>query len=151
MEKFQTLPDAIDLAKFAHRNQLDKAGFPYIEHPLRVLANVQAQGGRPFVQIAAVLHDVVEDTPFTLDILLALGFSPAAVRLVDLVTRKDSVQTEIYYNNIAVNSDARMIKMADISDNTLEWRLSYLPDETQDRLRKKYAKALDSISRLAVG
>ncbi len=145
MESFKTLPDAIALAEFAHRNQVDKAGFSYIEHPRRVLANVQAQGGRPFVQIAAILHDVVEDTPFTLDMLLVLGFSPAAVHLVDLVTRKEGVQTAIYYNNISVNADAVMIKKADIVDNTLDWRLSYLPVETQARLRQKYAKALEAI------
>lgn len=145
METFKTLPDAIALAEFAHRNQLDKAGLPYIDHPRRVLANVQAQGGGPFVQIAAILHDVVEDTPFTLQMLLDLGFSPAAVNLVDLVTRKGDETPEVYYAKIAENADAVMIKVADIRDNTAPWRLSYLPEATQDRLKKKYAKALDAI------
>ncbi len=145
METFKTLPDAIALAEFAHRNQLDKAGLPYIEHPRRVLANVQAQGGRPFVQIAAVLHDVVEDTAITLDMLEILGFSPAAIHLIDLVSRRDSVSPEMYYAAIRENPDAIMIKVADIRDNTAPWRLSYLPQETQDRLIKKYAKALDAL------
>lgn len=145
METFKTLSDAIALAEFAHRNQLDKAGLPYIEHPKRVLANVQAQGGRPFVQIAAILHDVVEDTPFTLDMLLDLGFSPAAVELVRLVTRTNQITPEHYYAQISFNPDAVMIKAADIRDNTAPWRLSYLPQETQDRLIKKYAMALEAI------
>lgn len=145
MQKFQTLPDAIALAEFGHRNQLDKANFPYIEHPKRVLAGVQAQGGRPFVQIAAVLHDIVEDTPITLQMLLDFGFSPAAVHLVDLVTRKAGQQPNEYYALIRENPDAVMIKHADITDNTLAWRLNYLPEDTQERLRRKYATALHQI------
>ncbi len=85
-----TLQDAIDLATFAHRHQYDKAGEPYIKHPLRVLENVKAQGARSFVQIAAVLHDVTEDTPFTPEMLLAFGVPEASVEIVKLVDRGQS-------------------------------------------------------------
>lgn len=145
MQRFQTLPDAVALAEFAHRNQQDKAGMPYIDHPKRVLATVQAMGGKPYVQMAAVLHDVVEDTAISLDMLENLGFSPAVVLLVDLLTRRDSVDSEVYYAQIRENADAVMIKTADIRDNTAEWRLSYLPLDAQDRLRVKYVKALHAI------
>lgn len=151
MQTFKTLPDAVALAEFAHRNQQDKAGLPYIDHPKRVLANVQAMGARPFVQMAAVLHDVTEDTAFTLDMLADLGFSDAVVNLVALVDKNSyllesgKVDLDAYYEGIRRNPDAQMIKAADIRDNTAPWRLSYLSEETQDRLRKKYAKALDSI------
>ena len=141
-QTFRSLADAIALAEFAHRNQLDKAGLPYIDHPRRVLAKVQAQGALPFVQIAAILHDVVEDTPFTCRILLDLGFSEAAVEVIDLMTRKAEVPDEEYYERIRQNSGALMLKLADISDNTEPWRLSYLPEPTQVRLRSKYEKAL---------
>lgn len=43
MQKFKTLSDAIALAEFAHRNQYDKAGMPYIAHPKRVMEAVQAR------------------------------------------------------------------------------------------------------------
>src|SRR5690242_18481465 len=109
MQKFQTLQDAIALAEFAHRNQQDKAGMPYIDHPKRVLATVQAMGGKPYVQMAAVLHDVVEDTAITLDMLEALGFSPAVVLLVDLLTRRDTVDSDLYYAQIRENPDAVLI------------------------------------------
>jgi (p)ppGpp synthase/HD superfamily hydrolase len=145
MEKFSTLADAIALAEFAHRNQRDKAGMPYIDHPKRVLAAVQGQGAKPYVQMAAVLHDVVEDTPFTLNDLDRLGFSQPVLILVDLLTRKEGVNAETYYNYIATNPDATMIKLADIEDNTQEWRLSYLDEATQDRLKKKYAEAKRAI------
>src|SRR6478735_10636496 len=146
MQKFQTLGDAIALAEFAHRNQVDKAGMPYIDHPKRVLATVQAQGARPYVQIAAVLHDVVEDTPITCDGLEALGFSESAVRLVDLLTRRKEVAPHLYYRAIRQSKDATMVKLADIADNTLEWRLSHLTDETQSRLRQKYANATNYLT-----
>jgi (p)ppGpp synthase/HD superfamily hydrolase len=141
MEKFTTLQDAVALAEFAHRNQRDKAGMPYVDHPKRVLAAVQGQGAQPYVQMAAVLHDVVEDTPFTTADLLRLGFSNPVVRLVDLLTRRDHIPVEEYYQFIGENEDATMIKLADIADNTQPWRLVYLDQETQDRLRKKYDKA----------
>lgn len=135
MQKFSTLSDAIALAEFAHRNQFDMAGLTYIEHPKRVLATVQA---------AAVLHDVLEDTPFTADMLQKLGFSEAIVRLVVLLTRT-AESPESYYAKIAENPDARLIKLADIQDNLQEWRLSYLAPETQVRLREKYHKASEAL------
>jgi (p)ppGpp synthase/HD superfamily hydrolase len=159
MQTFKTLPDAIALAEFAHRNQLDKAGLPYVDHPKRVLAKVQAMGGLPFVQIAAVFHDISEDTAFTTEILRDLGFSEAVTRLVDLVDRNKSADiyhgtifpqiagkmnpTEFYYANIKADPNARMIKLADIEDNLSPWRLSYLEPATQERLRAKYAKAIE--------
>lgn len=144
---FQTLDDAIKLAEFAHRHQFDKSGFSYVEHPKRVLATVQAQGAPPFVQIAAVLHDIAEDTPFNVAVLKQLGFSEAVAHLVFILSRKYykssyRVDDQEYYAKIAENAHAKMIKLADIADNTLEWRLSYLEHETQDRLREKYRKAL---------
>jgi len=90
MQKFKTLSDVIALAEFAHRNQVDKAGLPYIEHPRRVLAKVQAQGALPYVQMAAILHDVTEDTAFTPEILLTLGVPESAVEIVRLLDRDAS-------------------------------------------------------------
>lgn len=145
MQRYNSLPDAIALAEFAHRNQTDKAGFPYIEHPKRVLENVKAMGAKPYVQQAAILHDIVEDTAFSLDILQSLGFSEPVLLVVDLVTRKSDVTPTEYYAKIRENPDAVLVKRADITDNTLPWRLSYLPQETQERLTVKYARALHAI------
>lgn len=168
MQKFRTLADAIALAEYAHRNQTDKAGLPYIEHPKRVLETVKSQGVSPYVQMAAVLHDVPEDTAFSHDILFSLGFSEAVVTLTRLLDRDyskslywkdyvgsgDDPQREgyaervstFYYEQIKANRDATIIKLADIRDNTQGWRLSYLSDETQNRLRAKYNKALNILN-----
>lgn len=142
--KYDTLQDAIALAEFAHRGQLDKAGFPYVEHCKRVLANVQAMGARPFVQVAAVLHDVIEDTRFTAAMLRDLGISLAAVVLIEKVSRNLDPSVD-YYGRIRIDPDARMIKLADIRDNTAEWRLSYLPPDAQVRMREKYRDALEKL------
>lgn len=163
MQKFKTLSDAIALAEFAHRNQVDKAGLPYIEHPKRVLEKVKAQGALPYVQMAAILHDVTEDTAFTPDMLLGLGIPESAVQIVQLLDRDYSAnlfigtsffadktvkegQSLFYYHCIKANPGALMVKLADIEDNLSPWRLSYLSDETQTRLKTKYAKAREILS-----
>jgi (p)ppGpp synthase/HD superfamily hydrolase len=160
MANKMTLADCVRLAEFAHFHQRDKAGDEYIRHPKRVLASVQAQGAQPYVQMAAVLHDVTEDTAFTPEMLLTLGVPEAAVEIVKLVDR-DIAFTEwkelektygnhesfpdpetFYYDRIRENSGALQVKLADIGDNLQPWRLAYLPEDTQDRLRDKYAKAI---------
>jgi len=105
------------------------------------MRRVQDQGALPYVQIAAVLHDVVEDTPFTCDMLRDLGIPEASVFVVDLLTKVKGEPNEGYYLRVRQNAAATMVKLADIEDNTQEWRLAYLPTETRLRLKGKYKKA----------
>lgn len=162
LQTYSTLDDAIALAEFAHRNQRDKSGASYIKHPMRVLAAVQEQGAPPYVQIGAVLHDVTEDTTFTPEMLLDMGVLPAAVEIIRLVDRHVSrlvyeekreqhsiacTPDEFYYLQIRKNPGALQVKLADIGDNLLPWRLTYLPEATQDRLRYKYTKAIELLTR----
>lgn len=162
VQKFNTLGDAIRLAEFAHFNQVDKAGLPYIDHPRRVLEKVKAQGALPYVQMAAILHDVTEDTKITSQTLLTMGFPESAVNIVDLLDRHTSKEKftqwnelfgdkkptglsstadEFYYRQIKQNHWATMVKLADIEDNLSPWRLVYLSEDTQERLQEKYARA----------
>lgn len=174
------LAECMALAEFAHnylpkkpQNKYDKSGALYIEHPLRVLKSVQAQGARPYAQMAAVLHDVTEDTKVTAEMLLAFGVPEAAVNIVVLMDRGLSRKEfhrlnpdydgpihgdsrtapgtwpqidEYYYAQIRKNPDAVQVKLADIGDNLQPWRLSYLSEQTQVRLREKYAKAIKELS-----
>lgn len=133
-----TLEDAVAIATSAHEGQVDKSGRPYIGHPLRVMASVS--GGHE--QMAAVLHDVIEDTPVTADDLLARGCPPAVVDAVVALSHLDGESQEDYLRRVAANPLALSVKRADIGDNLSPARIARLDEETQERLKAKYARAL---------
>ena len=108
-----TLERAIEIAAAAHAGQTDKAGQPYILHPLRVMFRVETDEER----MAAVLHDVVEDTPVTLERLIAEGFPPSVVAAVDALTKR-SGETRVDAARRAAKEDiARIVKLADNAEN----------------------------------
>ena len=133
-----TLEDAVAIATSAHEGQVDKSGRPYIGHPLRVMASVSGE----HEQMAAVLHDVIEDTPVTADDLLARGCPPAVVDAVIALSHLDDEPQEDYLRRVAANPLALSVKRADIGDNLSPARLARLDQETQERLKVKYARAL---------
>lgn len=130
-----TIEDAIALALQAHRGQLDRAGQPYILHPLRVMMLVSGIEAR----IVAVLHDVVEDTPTTLDDLRALGYSEAIVTAVDHLTRRDDETYEQFIERIKPHPLARHVKLADLMDNMDLRRIDHLGEGDLERLRRYQA------------
>ena len=73
---------ALKLAYAAHAGQVDKAGMPYIFHPYEVALQVQAEEE----VCAALLHDVVEDTDWTMEDLRAAGFPETVLEAVQLLT-----------------------------------------------------------------
>lgn len=133
---------AEELARIAHFGQKDKAGDDYINHPLRVSFGLS--GAEAAV---ALLHDVVEDTQFTLDDLAGEGFSKAIVSGVNAMTRKDGESYEAFVRRAGRNKIARVVKMADLRDNMNLLRLPELTDEDLQRV-KKYHKAYKYLSSL---
>lgn len=133
-----TLDDAIRLARDAHDGQLDKGGKPYIGHPLRVMAGVGATDEK----MAAVLHDVVEDTAVTLADLTASGCPPHVVAAVGALTHLPDEPQATYLARVAADPIARVVKRVDIADNLSPHRIDQLDPATRDRLRIKYATAL---------
>lgn len=126
----------------AHYGQVDKAGMPYVLHPLRVGAALWAFD--PDYVIAGMLHDVVEDTNYELSDLSALGAPYRVLRAVDLVTKYESeARWEAYEQTIKramADPIARAVKIADVSDNAS--RLSGVLDpQVAARLSSKYLKA----------
>lgn len=107
---------AIELACIAHAGQVDHFGVNIVQHAIRVMQRVQPQ-----FQIPAVLHDVVEDSPVTLEELRMLGVSDADVYVVDLMTHRKSAQGgETYFEYIDRMKHcpaAIEIKLADLADN----------------------------------
>jgi (p)ppGpp synthase/HD superfamily hydrolase len=108
-----TLERAIAIAAEAHLGQVDKAGAPYILHPLRVMLRVQM----PAERIAAVLHDVVEDTAWTLEELAAEGFEPEVLAAVDALTRREGESYEAFVARAGADPVARVVKLADLAEN----------------------------------
>ncbi len=125
-----TFEDALAIAVQAHRGQVDKAGEPYIMHPLRVMMRVTT----PVERIVAVLHDVVEDSPTTLDDLRAAGFGEEIVRAVDHLSRRDGETYEDYVERAAQDPLAHRVKLADLEDNMTITRLQTLDARAVERL-----------------
>lgn len=131
------------VAEQAHHGQRDKAGRPYIDHPARVAALV---GEDPQTQAAAWLHDVVEDTPVTVEALRTHGFPATVVAAVAALTKTPGQNLEDYYAQVKANPMALAVKMADLADNTGPARLASLDAVTRERLRAKYARARQALS-----
>ena len=137
-----TLERAIEIATEAHRGQLDKAGNDYINHPLRVMA----AGKTPEEKIAGVLHDVVEDTEWTFEMLAAEGFSNEIIEALRCVTKlSDSEPYDKFIARVKTNPLAVAVKLNDLSDNMDIRRLPYLSDKDVKRL-KKYLKAYKQLT-----
>ena len=137
------LDRAIELAKQHHEGQTDKAGNPYIEHPLRVMNQVESEEEK----IVAVLHDIVEDTDISLDDLRNEGFSEEVVSAVECLTKQDGENYDSYIERISFNPLAVKIKLADLEDNRDLTRLPEVTDKDLERI-EKYDKALEKLTRL---
>jgi (p)ppGpp synthase/HD superfamily hydrolase len=127
-----TLERASAIAAEAHAGVLDKAGQPYILHPIRVMLRLTGSDER----IAAVLHDVVEDTPVTLDDLQRAGFSEAVVAAVDALTKRPGESRLQAAERAVVNSIAREVKLADNAENMDLSRISNPSEKDYERLRE---------------
>lgn len=132
----QQWKDARTLSSLAHEGQKDLVGQPYYHHASRVADNF----GQNNYGIAAYLHDVVEDTEWTLDQLREVGFSPEIVEAVDALTRRKGEGYMDYIGRCAGNKIAIHVKIADLADNMDIRRLPELTVKDVDRLCK-YHKA----------
>ena len=137
----QLLSKAINLAMQAHAGQVDKAGMPYIGHVMRVM-----QAGKTIDEkIVGVLHDIVEDTTWTFDALLAEGFPVHIIDALRCVTKlSDDEPYEAFINRVKTNPLAVAVKINDLTDNMDIRRLQTLTDADVQRLRK-YLKAYQSL------
>jgi len=135
------LLEAYQLACRLHSGQVDKAGRPYIEHLTRVFLRVQTAGGDLFQQMAALLHDAVEDRKASPEQLLWLGVPTEVVETVKVLS-KDETQTYDEYLAVVKSAPrALAVKLADLEDNGDPVRLGALPEALAKRLKKKYDAA----------
>lgn len=128
---------AIEIANKAHSKQFDKAGQPYILHPLRLMSQFQQTDE----MVVAVLHDVIEDSDVSLDDLTSNGFSRAVVEAIDCLSHRKGERYEEYIKRISTNILARKIKIEDLKDNMDLTRLDSVSDKDLARI-EKYHSAL---------
>lgn len=146
------MPDlerAIALAVKEHANQTDKAGEPYILHPLRVMFSLNSEDER----IVAVLHDVVEDSELTFGDLRSSGFSETVIKALKAVTKLPEEEGtdegyQAFVERAGKNSIGRKVKMADLRDNLDVRRLEKISEKDTRRMNKylralRYLEALD--------
>ena len=123
---------AIEIAARAHAGQIDKAGQPYILHPVRVMLRVLGEHER----MAAVLHDVVEDTSVTLEQLQREGFPGEVILAVRALTKNPGESRLEAAARAAVNPVARAVKLADNAENMDLSRISNPTQRDFDRLKE---------------
>jgi (p)ppGpp synthase/HD superfamily hydrolase len=132
---------------------VDANGVLYIQHPMRV-SNIVAALFSEHSELeanaysAAWLHDVIEDSEkhfgeqVTQDDLLVMGFSPEVVIAVGLLSKEAYYVEDEYLDRIADNEIARIVKFADLADNTSPLRRSGLNDKLRDRYTRYWARLL---------
>lgn len=128
------LAQAISLAAQAFVHKHDKGGHPYILHCLHVMRAVESLGEE--AMIVAVLHDLIEDTKWTVDALIKAGYKERTATLIDMLTHKDGESYEDYIIRTSLNPITRTIKMHDLRHNSDIMRMKGLRQKDFERLEK---------------
>ena len=121
----------------AHRDQLDKSGLPYVFHPFHLAEQMTTEDET----VAALLHDVAEDTDITLEDLRAMGFSEPVLAALRLLTHDDGAPYLEYVARLRPNPIARAVKLADLKHNSDLTRLDEVDDAALARA-EKYRRAI---------
>ena len=128
---------ALKLCFEAHKTQTDKSGMPYVFHPFHLAEQMRDED----TTVVALLHDVIEDTDYTLDDLRELGFEDRVISAIALMTHDDAVPYMEYVAEIKKNPIARAVKLADLRHNSDMTRLDTVSPWDEKRA-KKYAEAI---------
>ena len=132
---------ALKLCFEAHKNQTDKSGLPYVFHPLHVAEQMTDEK----TTIVALLHDVIEDTSYTLQDLRNLGFDEDVLGALELMTHDKNVPYMDYVAKIKGNAIAKTVKLADLSHNSDLTRLDEINEAALNRV-EKYKAAIKLLS-----
>lgn len=130
---------ALQLCFDVHKDQVDKAGTPYVFHPFHLAEQMTDEDS----VVVALLHDVVEDSDYTFEDLLSLGFSERVVDTLRLLTHDSSVPYMDYIAALKQHPVARNVKIADLTHNCDLTRFeSESIDEKALKRVKKYEQAI---------
>jgi (p)ppGpp synthase/HD superfamily hydrolase len=136
------LDDALRVAAQAHRSQKDRYGSPFILHPIRVMLRLAGE----VEQIVALLHDVVERSPWTLADLRREGFSEEVISAVALLTKREGEPYLDYISRVRDNPLAAQVKQADLQDHIDVLCKNSLETGESERMQR-YHEALQALRR----
>lgn len=128
---------ALKLCFAAHKDQTDKSGLPYVFHPFHLAEQMPDE----LTTVVALLHDVVEDTPYTLEDLARLGFPQKVLSTLARLTHDPSVPYLDYVAALKEDPIARQVKLADLRHNSDLTRLDHVDEKARQRA-EKYAAAI---------
>lgn len=131
------LSKAISIAAENHGSTMNKDGTLYLLHPLRLMMKAETLDE----QIVAILHDVIEDTPYGFDDLHVDGFPQYIIDALHCLTKYKGEDYEHFIKRCAIDSLARRVKLLDLYDNIDVTRLPELTDWDLKRT-DKYHKAI---------
>ena len=130
---------ALQLCFQAHRDQVDRSGMPYVFHPFHLAEQMKNEAAT----ITALLHDVAEDTDYTLQDIRNMGFPGEALDALALLTHDKEEPYMEYVCRAACDPVARVVKLADLTHNSDLSRLNTVTEEDHRRVEKyKIAKQL---------
>lgn len=132
---------ALDFCFKAHKDQCDKSGQPYVFHPFHLAEQMQTEE----TVVAALLHDVMEDTEYTAEDLAREGFDGDILEALLLLTHEKGVDYMDYVKKIKTNPIARAVKLADLKHNSDLTRLDVI-DEKALKRKKKYQEAIEFLT-----
>ena len=123
---------AMKLCFDAHKNQVDKSGMPYVFHPFHLAEQMTDER----TTVAALLHDVMEDTEYTLNDLRQIGFPEDVLAALILLTHDAAEGYLDYVKRIKDNPIARAVKLADLRHNSDLTRLDSVDEKALARVEK---------------
>ncbi len=128
---------AMKLCFEAHKDQVDKSGIPYVFHPFHLAEQMPDE----VTTVTALLHDVVEDTPYTLQDLRNMGFPEPVLEAIGLMTHLRGMPYLDYVARLKGNPIARQVKLADLRHNSDLSRLDTVDEKALART-EKYKEAI---------
>lgn len=130
------------LAIMAHKGQKDKGGSPYIYHPAYVARQVWNEDE----QCVAWLHDVVEDSDFTIAEIKCFGLPDNIIEAVEAITKREDEDYKTYIQRVKANTLAKKVKLEDLKHNMDTLRFTCKPTEKDLKRQKKYERAFLELS-----
>lgn len=135
---------SLAIALKAYSGQQDKAGKTYILHPLRIMSKMDSE----YEMSVALLHDVIEDSDYSGEDLLAEGIPLEVVEAVQLLSKIDGDTYDQFIDRLIGNTLAAKVKIADIEDNINILRLESVGEKDLERVAK-YHKAWKKLTKLS--